>query len=154
MRLIIEPCQDQQQFLSFLVTQNSTKWMTSKIVRWNYAAKVENERLRPWKMNSSHFFEKRKKKQKKRGWKTRWVQIIRLYDLLAISFLRFHCRIRVDIVFTQSAGKSREFSIAAFGGINEACRYGDTWVWMNFFFNFGSFFGFPGLSGLRLKERN
>ena len=39
---IIEACQDQQQFLSFLVTQNTTEWKTSNILYSNYAAKVEN----------------------------------------------------------------------------------------------------------------
>ena len=68
-------------------------------------------------------------------------------------FWRFQWRIRVDSVFTQYFSKSRDFSIATFGGLNQACRYGDTWVWMKKFFLLGSIFGILGLSGLRHKER-
>ena len=62
--------------------------------------------------------------------------------------------ISVDSVLTQNSSKSRDFSIAPFGRINQACSYGDTWVWMKRFFNIGSVFGIIGQTRLRRKERN
>ena len=62
-------------------------------------------------------------------------------------------RTRVYSVLTQSCPKSRNFSIRTFGGINQACSYGDALVWMKKFFNIGSFFVNLGLSGLRQKDQ-
>ena len=70
-----------------------------------------------------------------------------------ISIPPFQCRIRVDSVLTQNSSKSRIFSIATFGGLNQACRYGDRWVWWKKFFIILSYFGILWLSGVRQKER-
>ena len=70
------------------------------------------------------------------------------------NFWRVQCRIRVDSVLNHFSSKSKNFSIVTFGGMNQACNYGDTWNWMERFFNIGSFLGILGLSGLRHMVRN
>ena len=71
MRMIVEACQDQQQFLSILVTQNSTEWMRYHIFHKNNAVKLQTK---DWDLEQrtrvSNFGEKR-------VGKSRWNEIIR-----------------------------------------------------------------------------
>ena len=89
----------------------------------------------------------------KRFWKSIYVQIVRLKELLAIPFPRFQCRIRVDSVPTHYSSKIWDFSIAAFGWKNQTCSYRDTWNWIKRFFHCGRNFGFLGQWRFWRKER-
>ena len=133
MRLIIETFQDQQHFLPFRVTQKYTEWMESNTLQWNNPTNVKHYTLK--KTQNNVFGDER-------VWKSRWVQIIRLWELLAKSVPLSQCRIRVASVLTKFSPKSKYFSIATFGGVNQACSYGVTWVWLMRFLKIGSTFGF------------
>ena len=143
MRLIFEAYQDQQHYRSILVTHNFTERIRGKIFIGIIQQKQETKNWDLEERTQWSFL------GEKRVWKSNWLQIIRWYELLAISNQRIQCRIRVDVVLTQFSPKKRSFLIATFNGINRAFSFVDTQVRIKSFFKIGSSSGILGLSAMR-----
>ena len=94
-RLFFEACQDQHQFLSILVTQNSIEVMKSDFFneKMQQKEKTKDWGLEKWTQCSNL--------GKIWVWKSIWVPVIRLWELVTNSRPSFYCRIRVDLVLTQ-----------------------------------------------------